>query len=336
MPTALLAILLCVTVASIVMGKAARDAIFLSRFTALQMTVVDLVTMLATATVVAAQLRLNARFSTKRVLVVSPLCFALGDFALWLGLRTSQEASVACAAYLWIGVQAAVGVPHAFVMTNRVFTIRQTKQWSGPIGCSAILGWIAGGCATEILASRYGAPSLLLATGLLTTLCPVIVALVWPEGLTSWANTSGSLWSSASALWKSRHLRAIAWLAFASSAVTTIAGLQLKAIASQSIHSADHLAAFFGSFSLYSGLVALVMQALVTPRVLSRLGLRYRPGDRSRGDCRRLDLRFTLRERSPLRRFSRAAIRSCAIQSIGQPSKCSIVHFRPMRCSSGR
>ena len=53
-PAALLAILLFLTVASMVIGKAARDAIFLSRFTALQMTAVDLLTMAAIALVVAA------------------------------------------------------------------------------------------------------------------------------------------------------------------------------------------------------------------------------------------------------------------------------------------
>ena len=50
-PAALLSIHLFLTVASMVTGKAARDAIFLSRFTALQMIAVDLVTMVAIALV---------------------------------------------------------------------------------------------------------------------------------------------------------------------------------------------------------------------------------------------------------------------------------------------
>ena len=159
------------------------------------------------------------------------------------------------------------------MLTSRVLTIRQTRRLCGPIGSGAILGWIGGGLATEVLAARFGASSLLLAAGLLTALCPVIVAIAWREGNARCADTSGSLRQSASLVWTSPHLRSIACLAFASSAVTTIAGLQFKAIASQSIHSPDQLAAFFGSFSLYAGLVALATQALVTPRILSRLGL---------------------------------------------------------------
>ena len=268
-----LAIFLFLTVASVVIGKAARDAIFLSRFTALQMTAVDLVTMVAIALMVAAQLRLNARLSTKRLLLFSPVCFALGDVGLWLGLSTPHGAWIAWLAYVWIGVQAALSAPHAFVLTSCVLTLRQARRLCGPIGGGAILGWIGGGLATEVLAARFGASSLLLAAGLLTALCPVIVAVAWREGNVTGANLSVSLRQSASLVWTSPHLRAIACLAFASSAVTTIAGLQFKAIASQSIHSPDDLAAFFGSFSLYAGLVALAAQALFTPLILSRLGL---------------------------------------------------------------
>jgi hypothetical protein len=272
-PAALVATLLFLTVASMVIGKAARDAIFLSRFTVLQVTAVDLVTMVAIALVVAAELRLNARVSTKRLLLCLPVCFALGDFGLWLGLSTAHGDWIAWAAYPWIGIQAAVSAPHAFVLTTRVLTIRQTRRLCGPIGGGAILGWIGGGLATEVLAARFGASSLLLAAGLLTAICPVIVALAWREGSVQGENTSGGLRKSAALVWTSPHLRAIACLALASSAVTTIAGLQFKAIASQSIHSPDDLAAFFGTFSLYAGLVALAAQALVTPRVMSRLRL---------------------------------------------------------------
>src|SRR5712691_1313344 len=280
-PAALLSIHLFLTVASMVIGKAARDAIFLSRFTALQMIAVDLVTMVAIALVVAAQLRLNARLSMKRLLLISPVCFALGDAGLWLGLSTSHGAWITWAAYLWIGVQAALSTPHAFVLVSHVLTIRQTRRLCGLIGGGAILGWIGGGLATAVLAARFGASSLLPAAALLTALCPVIVSMAWREGIEASeilsaredTGMSETLRQSASLVWTSPHLRAIACLAFASSAVTTIGGLQFKVIASQSIHSADHLAAFFGSFCLYAGLIALATQALLTPRILSRFGL---------------------------------------------------------------
>jgi hypothetical protein len=211
------------------------------------------------------------------VLLVSPVCFALGDLGLWLGLLRSHGGWIPWAAYLWIGVQAALSTPHSFVLASCVLTIRQTRRLCGLIGGGAILGWIGGGLATEMLAAPFGTSSLLLAAGVCTALCPVIVSLAWRErpnaAAVMGAGTAGSLRHSASLVWTSPHLRAIACLACASSAVTTIAGLQFKVIASQSIHSTAHLAAFFGSFSLYAGIVALATQALLTPRILSGPGL---------------------------------------------------------------
>jgi hypothetical protein len=168
---------------------------------------------------------------------------------------------------------------HASVLTGQVLSLRQARQMCGQVGAGAIAGWIGGGLAARVLAEQLGAPSLLLASGLLTALCPAIVAVVWPAGGGASGETSrpemraGSLRASSSLVWHSPHLRSMAALAFVSAAVTTIAGLQFKAIASESANGVDHLAALFGSFSLYAGLVALATQLVVTPRVIGRFGL---------------------------------------------------------------
>jgi hypothetical protein len=85
------------------------------------------------------------------------------------------------------------------------------------------------------------------------------------------ASTRHNLRQSAWLVWRSPHLRAIAALALVSSAVTTIAGLQFKVIASRSVPGADHLAAFFGSFNLHAGLLALAAQLLLG-QVIGRFG----------------------------------------------------------------
>lgn len=275
---------LFLTVASTVIGKAARDAIFLGRFSPLQMTLVDLVTMVGIALIVGAQLRLTALVSMRRVLLLSPCCFAIGDVVLWAGLMTAHAAWMTWATYLWIGAQASFGTPHASVLASHVLPIRRARRLYGLIGAGSILGWIGGGLATQMLAAQWGAPSLLLGAAALTSLCPVAVAAAWrragrvggPSTIDAGAEDPlehSSLRASASLVWTSPHLRAIAVLAFVSSAVTTIAALQFRIIASESIHATDHLAAFFGAFSVRAGLVALALQVLLTTRLLDRLGI---------------------------------------------------------------
>ncbi len=269
---------LFLTVAGAVVGKVARDAMFLGSFTPLQMTCVELATMGAVAIVVWIQLRLQAHLPIRRLLILAPLCLAAGDAALWVGLRMFSADWLVWIVYVWVGVQATIAAPHASVLTAQVLSIRQARQTCGRVGAGAIAGWIGGGLLAKVVATQLGASSLLIASGLLTVLCSVIVATVWPAGedaagMPLQRTRPGSLGTSSSLVWRTPHLRSMAALAFISAAVTTIAGLQFKAIASHSTSGVDHLAALFGSFNLYAGLVALAAQLVVTPRVIDRFGL---------------------------------------------------------------
>jgi hypothetical protein len=130
------------------------------------------------------------------------------------------------------------------------------------------------------VAARFGAAALFLAAGALLSTCPMIVFVLWRVrsvvqicGPVSGLTEHPTLTRSARAIWTSRHLRVVAALCFLSSVVTTIAGLQFKAVASQSILAGDQLATFFGSFNLRTGCLALVAQLLLTSRVLRAVGV---------------------------------------------------------------
>jgi AAA family ATP:ADP antiporter len=71
----------------------------------------------------------------------------------------------------------------------------------------------------------------------------------------------------------SPYLRAIAAVILASSFVTAVAAWQFKAIAVAAIRDKDGLTAFFGSFTFYTGVLSLLLQWLVTSRLLRRFGL---------------------------------------------------------------
>lgn len=280
-PGALVALHLFLAVASTILGKAVRDAIFLSGHTPVQLIAADLATVVAVAVVVGMQLRLKARMSTKRLLLISPFCFALGDFGLYFGMSRLPGDWMARVAYLWIGVQASFGAPQASLLGYHVLTLRQARRMCGVVGAGATLGWIGGGLLTELVAAHFGALSLLLGAGALTALCPVVVAAAWraksdttlETNFRVHPDTSGDLRRSARFVWASPQLRAVAALALFSSAVSTIAGLQFKIVASESIGATDHLAAFFGSFSSHAGLAAFATQLLLTCRIVEGLGL---------------------------------------------------------------
>ena len=71
----------------------------------------------------------------------------------------------------------------------------------------------------------------------------------------------------------SAHLRAITVIVVLSSFVTAVASWQFKAIAQQALVTKDAMAAFFGSFNAWVGVLCVATQFLLTASVLRRLGL---------------------------------------------------------------
>ncbi len=81
------------------------------------------------------------------------------------------------------------------------------------------------------------------------------------------------LWGSLQLIRESPYLKAIAWLIVISALTTTIAGWQFKAIAKASVPDTDELAMFFGTFSMIAGLMSLLLQLLLTGRLLRTIGV---------------------------------------------------------------
>jgi AAA family ATP:ADP antiporter len=84
---------------------------------------------------------------------------------------------------------------------------------------------------------------------------------------------TGGLWASFGVVRRSSYLTAIASVIWLAAFVTTVAGWQFKAIAKANIPGTDELAMFFGTFNVWAGLIALVLQVLFTGRILRSAGV---------------------------------------------------------------
>ena len=275
----LLGTYLFLAVTSTVIGKAVRDALFLSHFTALQMTYADLETLVVIAIAMGVYFRAYRSMTLRRLLTWTSVLFAIGDATCWWA-ATFHHPWLTRGIYYWVGTQAAITVPQASMLAGQILTTRQAKRVFGLIGTGAIFGWIAGGLVTTATAGHVGTEALLLVMAAMTAASlPLLLRVFGTVDTAAFERrqsdplaSAPGLFRSASLVWSSRHLRAIASLVFLSSVVTTIAGLQFKAIASQSIGSTDRLTAFLGMFSFEAGLVSLAVQILCTSRILQHFG----------------------------------------------------------------
>ncbi len=275
---------LFLTMASSVASKAARDALFLDRYRAIDLPYVDIAIAFMVGIAASVYLWVGHRTNLRNLLVGSILFFAANALVFWTWSAASvvESGALFVALYIWVGVFSVLAPSQVWTLANYVMTTREAKRSFGFIGSGAILGWIVGGLATRTAVSRFGTENMLAFIALSLFACAGLVVLIWrnrPDYVgndmpaTGTDRDSGTLLGSLSLVRESKYLRAIAALVLISALTTTVAGWQFKAIAKAAIPGTDELAMFFGTFNMIAGVMSLLLQLLLTGRVLRTAGV---------------------------------------------------------------
>jgi len=263
------------------MGKAARDALFLSAFRASKLPYADMAIALSVGVVFAVYVTIGRRVSVRNLIAGSLLIFAAANCGFWYLATTHPEWTLQYPAfYLYVGILGVLTPTQVWTLANYLLTTRQAKRVFGLVGAGGISGWIFAGMLTNLLASneRLGTESLLLTMAIGFVLCAAIVVALWRQNDSVVAAAtqeapSKNLRESLGVVFSSPYLIAIASLITLSSVATTFAGWQFKAIARDAFADKDALTAFFGEFNFWVGLACLALQLLLTSRFLRRFGL---------------------------------------------------------------
>jgi AAA family ATP:ADP antiporter len=154
----------------------------------------------------------------------------------------------------------------------------------GVVAAGGISGWIFAGFVSKSAAHAFGTESLLFAMVPLLLISATLTRMAWRGAAVQLSDSEEStegiagtgqkdVRGSIRLVFSSPYLRAIAVVICISNLVTMFTAWQFKAVAKQSFANKDVLAAFFGSFYLYAGLLALVFQLVLTTRLLRRFGI---------------------------------------------------------------
>jgi AAA family ATP:ADP antiporter len=275
---------LFLTMASSVASKAARDALFLDRYRAIDLPYVDIAIAALVGLAASLYIRVGYRTNLRNLQVGSLIFFALNAlfFWSWAAIGSYESGTLFIVIYVWVGVFSVLAPSQVWTLANYVLTTREAKRSFGFIGSGAILGWIVGGFATREAVSEFGTESMLGFVALSLFACAALVVMIWrdrPDYVGNDTPASGNsrdrfpLWASLQLIRESSYLKAIAALILIAAATTTIAGWQFKAIAKAAVPGTDDLAMFFGTFNMIAGLMSLVLQLLLTGRVLRTVGV---------------------------------------------------------------
>ncbi|MDA2913503.1 HEAT repeat domain-containing protein [Acidobacteriia bacterium AH_259_A11_L15] len=279
--------------ASYVAARVARDALFLDKFEAVQLPYADIAIAVLVGFVVAGYIRVGRAINLRNLLLGSLFFFATNCLLFWWLAHTFQLPWLYPVIYVWVGIFGVLATAQAWTLANYMLTTREAKRLFGLVGGGAILGAIIGGKFANLVVPKFGTESLFLAMMVALVVCAGLVVLIWRQKRSSVAGseepeeavrpgTPQNLLQSLRLVRQLPYLQAIAALILIASLVTSIAGWQFKAIAKQFVpglsslqHLAakDALAAFFGEFYFYAGVAGLLVQLLLTSRVLRRFGL---------------------------------------------------------------
>jgi len=272
---------LFLVMATYLVGRVVRDSLFLSRFPAAQLPFADIATALTVGALIAVYIRLERYSSLRRLLLASLLLFASNCLLFWVLARFYPVSWLYPVIYIWDGMFGVLAPTQVWTLANHVLTTREARRVFGLLAGGAIAGGIFAGFFSKVVAKTFGTESLLLGMAIFLFACLPLVVVIWrhhqevvpetesPEA----AERPRNLRESVRLVFSSPYLRAIAALIGVSSLVTEVISWQFKAVAQAFIPGKDHLAAFFGDFTFYAGILALIVQLLVTSRFLRRFGI---------------------------------------------------------------
>lgn len=273
--TALLFGLLFLASAMLVIGRTARDALFLTKFPVTWIAPMWLA-YAATSSVVALG---YARIATRLPRVRFVIAFALVSAASYGVLRVfiGQEVRAAYLIfYVWSEIIANLTALVAWTVVQDLHDAQSAKRLFGLIGAGRVVGTVVCGFATGAVVGLIGTENLILVlVGALLCFAglTVLIARRYPLPKPAATPVGAALAAQRMPVWRSRYVVSLVVVTLLLFTVLTIGDYQFKAIARSSFPERDALARFMGNFYGAVGAFGLVVQIFVTPRLLQRWGV---------------------------------------------------------------
>jgi hypothetical protein len=265
-----------VIVASYMMVKAVRDAVFLAKFGLTERALVSIGLALCAGFGTAALTKIGHGLPRERVILVLNTIVA-GTLIVFRAALAAHLPGAATALYVWSSFFGLVIIANFWLLANEMYDARSAKRLFAMLGAGAILGGVVGGQLTEFLAPRIGALNLLpvIAGGL------VLAAFLAAAAAHGRAPRSEALLAERPRMGdgfrliqRDRHLKLIAALLLFSTVATTLIDYQVQSVVKRHFESdRDQMTAFFGRLTSLLSVASLAVQLFLTPRILRRIGV---------------------------------------------------------------
>lgn len=253
--------------------KPVRNALFLDRFGAAGLPLVMLAVAVLGAVTAAAYGALSRKASLERLVsgmfLIVVGCLVVFRLVLPHGTDLSNYAF-----YVWVAVYGLVATSLVWQVANTRFNPREARRIFGIIGAAGIIGASLGGVLTAGITGLVGTDNLVLVAAALVVGAYRCVA-VGMRGLRHEHNP-GERPSQDNIFGALKDSPLLSWMAVMGAligVVAVIVDIQFNHFVELAMPTRDEKVAFFGRFLAYFNAVAILIQLLLTTRVLSVVGV---------------------------------------------------------------
>jgi len=261
--------------------KPARDSVFLSELSSSELPLAFVVTAVLAIPIALLYGKASRALSVPRLLVVVTVLVTAGQLCWWW-LLGNPTPPITYLFYAWTGSVGGLVSSQFWLLGNTICDTRQARRLFPMLGLGGIVGAVAGGWTTGQLVDLASlvARDFVLASAVVWAVALGLAAMalrgarpVETPAASRARQRVGSrrlLWSDVSG---SRHLLLIVGLVSVSVLVSTFADYVFKTVAAASYPDDGDLLGFLGRFYAGMNVASLVLQLLLTTRLLSGLGV---------------------------------------------------------------
>ncbi len=259
--------------------ETARDSLFLSRLPASELPWVYLAIALISLLLTRYHRRLVVLFAARNELSLWLSASGLVTLLFWLMVGRVGP-WVYYALYVWSGVLVTLVGVRFWTLLGGLFNLTRAKHVFALIGTGSVVGAILGSFVAVVLATYLPARHLLLASAgllLLSAPLPRIMHLNSPVMDPPEEGSQEELRAVLRKVWAGPYLRRLGLLILLSTVTFTLVDFLFKSAADRFVPAAQ-LDQFFSSVYLALNLSSLLVQLIVAPRLLPRLGVHASQG----------------------------------------------------------
>jgi ATP/ADP translocase/HEAT repeat protein len=256
------------------LGRTVRDTLFLSRYPLAALPWMFVIYGVASAGTVVLYARVADRMARHRLLILTSVVGLATYLATWAAVRAGSR-WIYPAFYVWADIVANLLIVEFWTLANDLHDARSAKRLFGAIGSARLLASVVVGLGAGAVVRVVGTAQLLF---VLAALMAVFGALALPLSRLTRAERDVRAGAAprhrgaAPRILRDPYVRALAVILLVAFTALNVGDYQFKAIA-RATYREDQLAQFFSLFYAATGALAFVFQIVLTPRILSRLGV---------------------------------------------------------------